>query len=235
MVGHILYSEATDLPVAIFKTREDAFAFLKIKENGSENYSIKPVPVYGDVGSLKQYKFYTASCNLGDTEITVTEMIFFPEIEPDAPKVECTSVDQYGAKVTCAGTDLQKVSTALRAFIARKRYEFEHAVRRVCDIVQPTIENNEAMTVNQIVDESGIDQDTVVKILILLKKEGFLDIVDPVEEMTKTQENRRAKLWTPQQEAASQNVGVTNKGEIIKKDPNKGLQATFPIKKYKRK
>ena len=247
MEAYIIYSDDLDEPVAIFKKRESAFSWIKQKADAS--YTIKPVPVFNEIDDMGQYTYYHANCNLGDSQITVTETVYFPDIEKHAPSESCSEVIQYGARLSCSGTDLDKVALAIREFVARKRYEFEHAVRKVCGVVQPKIENNEAMTVNQIVDESGVDQDSVVKILILLKKEGFLDIVDPAEEMKKAkdQTKSKSKLWTPK-DAASQiggqtkNITTNKRGALVPIDPNKpssytnimtGKQAQIPIKKKK--
>ena len=240
-----IYDGDQDKILVSFTKRETAFKVLKEKANSQawREFNVQESEVYEDSDILEPFLYYRATCGIADQEIDVKEESYFPPFD-DAPDIEASDVNVNGTNITCEGRNLEKVITNLRQFIAKKRYEFEHAVRKVCSIVQPKIENGEAMTVDMICNEADVAQDTVIKILLLLKKEGFLDIVDPLEQKQVVKPEivlpggaKAAYQQTSGQKdqitgSGKTNVGFDKKGRLRKIKP--GQQATFPIYKKKK-
>lgn len=241
-----IWDEDNDQILISFLKREDAFKILREKSlvQTWRSFEIRESLVLEEGEEITPVLYYRASCGLADEEITVKEEKYFPPFDT-APEDDTTEVNISGTELHCEGRNLEKVCTTLRKFIANKRYEYEVAVRKICNVVQPKLENGEAMTVNQICDETNVAQDVVVKVLLLLKKEGFLNIVDPLESKQKVEEvpkKKGGKLILPpgakgkyQQSSGTTNVGFDRKGRLRKINPNApaGYQANIPI--YKKK
>lgn len=242
-----IWDDDHDKILVSFSTREDAFKVLKEKSlvQSWRSFEIRESQVLEVGEELTPILYYRASCGLADEEITVKEEKYFVEFDDIPSDQETSEVTIAGTELNCEGRDLEKVCTKLRKFIANKRYEYEVAVRKICNVIQPKLENGEAMTINQICDETNVAQDIVVKVLLLLKKEGFLNIVDPLEEKGRVEtapKKKGGQLHLPpgakekyQQSSGLTNVGFDKKGRLRKKTPNKfgGYQANIPI--YKKK
>lgn len=187
---YYIWNDDLDTVISAFIKRESAFDFIKEKKNSA--YYVKEVKAFEPSETPEKIEFYNAKCTLDSNEMTVERSYIFPEIDDTTSLVECSEVTRFSTTVFCSGTNLDAVSTAIRKYIAKMRYDFEVIVRRVCNIVQPRMEAGEIMTIDQICKEANATQDEVVKILLLLQKEGFIEIVDPQQATTD-------KLWTPKQ------------------------------------
>lgn len=246
-----IWDDDNDQILISFLKREDAFKVLKEKSliQTWRSFELKESQVLEEGEEITPVLYYKASCGLADEEITVKEEKYFPPFD-EPPENDVKDVVISGTDLLCEGRDLEKVCTTLRKFIASKRYEYEVAVRKICNIVQPKLENGEAMTVNQICDETNVAQDIVVKVLLLLKKEGFLNIVDPLEQKGKVEtappKKKDGGLYLPrgakgkyQQSSGQTNVGFDSKGRLRKLKGNtpagytSGGGVTIPI--YKKK
>lgn len=233
-----IVDEDTDDVLAACDKRETAFEILKAKSQIQDwkTYEIKETELIESLDELVPVLYYKASCGLADTELSLKEERYFKPFD-EPPDVEVSEVTIHGVDIKCEGRDLEKVCTTIRKFIASKRYEYEVAVRKVCNIIQPKLENGEAMTVDQICDESNITQDIVVKILLLLKKEGFLDITDPLTKVSPAVEKPKKELILPNKatgyttSSGMTNVGFDKKGRLRKLQ---GQQASIPINKKKK-